>query len=129
MAKSEQQNDLSNKTDQEIQAELLSIKKKFYDRLDTQLEKDLIIEEREKLAAEKRNVNIQMEFLKQKMKKVYDDDLVIKDEFTPRERRTQDETISNEKIFYDITQNGPPITPPSQYKDEDPQIVPQRKSR
>ena len=54
MAKSEQQNDLSHKTDEEIQAELLSIKKKFYDRLDTQLEKDLIIEEREKLAAEKK---------------------------------------------------------------------------
>ena len=129
MAKSEQQNDLSNKTDQEIQAELLSIKKKFYDRLDTQLEKDLIIEEREKLAAEKRNVNVQMEFLKQKIKKVYDDDLVIKDEFTPRERHTHDESVPNEKIFYDITQNGPPITPPSQHKEEEPQIVPQRKSR
>ena len=128
MANSEQQNDLSHKTDEEIQAELLSIKKKFYDRLDTQLEKDLIIEEREKLAAEKRNVSIQMEFLKQKMKKVYDDDLVIKDEFTPRERPAQDE--KKEKIFYDITQNGPPVTPPIQYNENnDQQIVPQRKSR
>ena len=67
-------NDFSQKSDQEIQDELENIKKRLYDKIDTQLEKDLILEEREKLAAEKRNLDIQMRFLKQKMKTVYEDE-------------------------------------------------------
>ena len=73
MTSNDQNNVLASKTDEEIQEELLSIKQKFYNRMDTQLEKDLILEEREKLAMEKRNLDIQKEFLKQKMKKVYGD--------------------------------------------------------
>ena len=50
---------LQDKTDDEIQAEILSIKKKFYDRMDLQVEKDLILEERERLDEEKRKLDIQ----------------------------------------------------------------------
>ena len=64
MTSNDQNNVLATKTDEEIQEELLSIKQKFYNRMDTQLEKDLILEEREKLAMEKRNLDIQKEFLK-----------------------------------------------------------------
>ena len=83
MATSDQGQGLANKTDEEIQAELEAVKRKFYDRMDTQLEKDLILEEREKLALEKRNLDIQMEFLKQKMKKVYQDELDIREYLEP----------------------------------------------
>ena len=117
MTSNDQNNVLASKTDEEIQEELLSIKQKFYNRMDTQLEKDLILEEREKLAMEKRNLDIQKEFLKQKMKKVYGDQHDIEEEVK----------IPPEKLFYDITKNGPPITPPVQEQDDE--VVPQRKSR
>ena len=118
MTSNDQNNVLASKTDEEIQEELLSIKQKFYNRMDTQLEKDLILEEREKLAMEKRNLDIQKEFLKQKMKKVYGDQHDIEEEKVK---------IPPEKLFYDITKNGPPITPPVQEQDDE--VVPQRKSR
>ena len=131
MANSDQEGEgLANKTDEEIQAELEAVKKKFYDRMDTQLEKDLIIEEREKLALERRNLDIQMEFLKQKMKKVYQDELDIREYLEPEVNNSGKKTDSgqNEKLFLDITKNGPPVTPPKT-QENDPNIVAPRKSR
>ena len=49
-------NTLENKTDDEIQAEIVAIKKKFYDRMNVQVEKDLILEERERLDEEKKKL-------------------------------------------------------------------------
>ena len=131
MANSDQEGQgLANKTDEEIQAELEAVKKKFYDRMDTQLEKDLIIEEREKLALERRNLDIQMEFLKQKMKKVYQDELDIREYLEPEVNNSgkRNDPGQNEKLFLDITKNGPPVTPPKT-QENDPNIVAPRKSR
>ena len=116
---------LSSKTDEEIQAELSSIKKKYYDQMDTQLEKDLIIEEREKLAVQRRQLDNQIQFLKQKINKVYNDDLMIK-EYFPKEEVKEAE-IPPEENFYDITKNYPLSPAPAT-----PQVitkVPQRKNR
>ena len=105
--------DLSQKTDEEIQEELGNIKKRLYDRLDTQLEKDLIIEEREKLAVEKRNLDVQMRFLKQKMKNVYEDELIKRENQTKLQQDTNDFTDqAGENVFYDLTRNGP-VSPPT----------------
>lgn len=134
MATSDQEGrGLANKTDEEIQAELEAVKRKFYDRMDTQLEKDLILEEREKLALEKRNLDIQMEFLKQKMKKVYQDELDIREYLEPEVnnsgiKQRGDHPQEKEKLFFDITKNGPPVTPPKT-QENDPNIVAPRKSR
>ena len=133
MATSDQEElGLANKTDEEIQAELEAVKRKFYDRMDTQLEKDLILEEREKLALERRNLDIQMEFLKQKMKKVYQDELDIRVFLEPEVNNSRIKQKSDprekEKLFFDITKNGPPVTPPKT-QENDPNIVAPRKSR
>ena len=110
-------NDLSEKSDQEIQDELENIKKRLYDKIDTQLEKDLILEEREKLAAEKRNLDIQMRFLKQKMKTVYEDDIQRKEYNSLRSQESLETNFDpsefepSENVFYDITRNGP-VSPP-----------------
>ena len=133
MATSDQEGlGLANKTDEEIQAELEAVKAKFYDRMDTQLEKDLILEEREKLALERRNLDIQMEFLKQKMKKVYQDELDIREYLEPEVNNSRIKQKSyhreTEKLFFDITKNGPPVTPPKT-QENDPNIVAPRKSR
>ena len=133
MATSDQEElGLANKTDEEIQAELEAVKAKFYDRMDTQLEKDLILEEREKLALERRNLDIQMEFLKQKMKKVYQDELDIREYLEPEVNNSgikqKSDPREKEKLFYDITKNGPPVTPPKT-QENDPNIVAPRKSR
>ena len=117
-----------DKTDEEIQEELEAIKKKFYDKMDLQLEKDLIIEEREKLAMEKRNMEAQVKFLKEKMKRVYEDDLLIK-EYNLKSDKDYHENHGSE-IFYDVTRNGPssmPTTP--NLKEPSEPSVPQRKSR
>ena len=133
MATSDQEElGLANKTDEEIQAELEAVKAKFYDRMDTQLEKDLILEEREKLALERRNLDIQMEFLKQKMKKVYQDELDIREYLEPEVNNSgikqKSDPQEKEKLFFDITKNGPPVTPPKT-QENDPNIVAPRKSR
>ena len=133
MATSDQEElGLANKTDEEIQSELEAVKRKFYDRMDTQLEKDLILEEREKLALERRNLDIQMEFLKQKMKKVYQDELDIRVFLEPEVNNSRIKQKSDprekEKLFFDITKNGPPVTPPKT-QENDPNIVAPRKSR
>lgn len=110
-------NDFSQKSDQEIQDELENIKKRLYDKIDTQLEKDLILEEREKLAAEKRNLDIQMRFLKQKMKTVYEDDLQRKEYNSLKSQGSLETNFDPsefepaENVFYDITRNGP-VSPP-----------------
>ena len=130
MATSDQMG-LANKTDEEIQAELDAVKKKFYERMDTQLEKDLILEEREKLASEKRNLDVQIKFLKQKMKKVYQDELDIREYLEPdvnSSHQTGNDPREKEKLFFDITKNGPPVTPPKS-QETDLNIVPPRKSR
>ena len=121
-----------DKTDQEIQEELETIKKKFYDKMDLQLEKDLIIEEREKLALEKRNMEAQVKFLKEKMKRVYEDDFLIK-EYNLKSDKDYPKNQGSE-IFYDVTRNGPssmPATMPTtpSFKEQSEPSVPQRKSR
>ena len=117
--------DLQNKTDKEIQAEILSIKKKFYDRMDTQIEKDLILQERERLAEEKRKLDIQKEFLKQKMNRVYEDGYKAED----LQLKSQQATNSGEEEYYDVFKNSSTISAANISKPDQPEIVPQRRNK
>ena len=115
---------LENKTDEEIQAEILTIKKKFYDRMDTQIEKDLILQERERLAEEKRKLDIQKEFLKQKMSRVYEDGYKAED----LQLKSQEAPISEEE-YYDVFKNSSAISSAKTSKLDQPEIVPQRRNK
>ena len=115
--------DLQNKTDKEIQAEILSIKKKFYDRMDTQIEKDLILQEREKLAEEKRKLDIQKEFLRQKMNRVYEDG------YKAEEAQLKSQQAAGpEEEYFDVFRNSGSNSARSTRRDQ-PEIVPQRRNK
>ena len=118
-------NNLENKTDDEIQAEILAIKKKFYDRMDTQLEKDLILEERERLDDEKRKLDIQKEFLKQKMSRVYHVEK-IDDDFPAS--KANDKQGYEDYEYYDVFKNSSSSSARS-VRREEPEVVAQRRNK
>ena len=118
-------NNLENKTDDEIQAEILAIKKKFYDRMDTQLEKDLILEERERLDDEKRKLDIQKEFLKQKMSRVYHVEK-IDDDFPAS--KANDKQGDEDYEYYDVFKNSSSSSARS-VRREEPEVVAQRRNK
>ena len=75
--------------------------------------------------------SVQIKFLKQKMKKVYQDELDIREYLEPdvnSSHQTGNDPREKEKLFFDITKNGPPVTPPKS-QETDLNIVPPRKSR
>ena len=115
---------LENKTDEEIQAEILTIKKKFYDRMDTQIEKDLILQERENLAEEKRKLDIQKEFLRQKMSRVYEDGYEAEDLQLKSKRAASPE----DEEYYDVFKNSASSSAGTARRDQ-PEIVPQRRNK
>ena len=114
---------LENKTDEEIQAEILTIKQKFYDRMDTQIEKDLILEERERLAEEKRKLDVQKEFLRQKISRVYEDGYKAEDLQLKSQR-----AASPEEEYYDVFKNSASSSARTAKTDQ-PEIVPQRRNK
>ena len=116
---------LENKTDEEIQAEILTIKKKFYDRMDTQIEKDLILQERESLALEKRKLDIQKEFLRQKMNRVYEDGYEAED---LQLKSKQAASPEEEEEYYDVFKNSASSSAGTARRDQ-PEIVPQRRNK
>ena len=122
---------LQDKTDDEIQAEILSIKKKFYDRMDLQVEKDLILEERERLDEEKRKLDIQKEFLRQKMSRVYEDEFIKKDKELSNQKAIKPEEEFNE--YYDVFKNGRRSAVRSASErggeEEVEEVVPQRRNK
>ena len=114
---------LENKTDEEIQAEILTIKQKFYDRMDTQIEKDLILEERERLAEEKRKLDVQKEFLRQKISRVYEDGYKAEDL-----QLKSDPAAGPEEEYYDVFRNSARSSARTASRDQ-PDIVPQRRNK
>ena len=116
---------LQHKTDAEIQQEILSIKKKFYDRMDLQVEKDLILEERERLDEEKRKLDVQKEFLRQKMSRVYEDEYIKKDIELSSQKASSSEEEFNE--YYDVFKNGRRSAVRSANEREE--VVPQRRNK
>ena len=114
---------LQNKTDEEIQAEILTIKKKFYDRMDTQIEKDLILQERERLAEERRKLDIQKEFLRQKMSRVYEDGYKAEEVQLKSQR-----AASPEEEYYDVFKNSASNSARTGKRDQ-PEVVPQRRNK
>ena len=120
-------NTLENKTDDEIQAEIVAIKKKFYDRMNVQVEKDLILEERERLDEEKKKLEIQKEFLKQKMSRVYED------EYDKNDLQLKSDTKANNpedyEEYYDVFKNSSPLRSATQREEPEVEVVPQRRNK
>ena len=120
-------NTLENKTDDEIQAEIVAIKKKFYDRMNVQVEKDLILEERERLDEEKKKLEIQKEFLKQKMSRVYED------EYDKNDLQLKSDTKANnpedDEEYYDVFKNSSPLRSATQREEPEVEVVPQRRNK
>ena len=120
-------NTLENKTDDEIQAEIVAIKKKFYDRMNVQVEKDLILEERERLDEEKKKLEIQKEFLKQKMSRVYEDEYDKKD--LQLKSNTKANNHEDDEEYYDVFKNSSPLRSASQREEPEVEVVPQRRNK
>ena len=120
-------NTLENKTDDEIQAEIVAIKKKFYDRMNVQVEKDLILEERERLDEEKKKLEIQKEFLKQKMSRVYEDEYDKKD--FQLKSNTKANNPEDDEEYYDVFKNSSPLRSATQREEPEVEVVPQRRNK
>ena len=120
-------NTLENKTDDEIQAEIVAIKKKFYDRMNVQVEKDLILEERERLDEEKKKLEIQKEFLKQKMSRVYEDEYDKKD--FQLKSNTKANNHEDDEEYYDVFKNSSPLRSATQREEPEVEVVPQRRNK
>ena len=120
-------NTLENKTDDEIQAEIVAIKKKFYDRMNVQVEKDLILEERERLDEEKKKLEIQKEFLKQKMSRVYEDEYDKKD--LQLKSNTKANNPEDDEEYYDVFKNSSPLRSATQREEPEVEVVPQRRNK
>ena len=120
-------NTLENKTDDEIQAEIVAIKKKFYDRMNVQVEKDLILEERERLDEEKKKLEIQKEFLKQKMSRVYEDEYDKKD--FQLKSNTKANNPEDDEEYYDVFKNSSPLRSAIQREEPEVEVVPQRRNK
>ena len=120
-------NTLENKTDDEIQAEIVAIKKKFYDRMNVQVEKDLILEERERLDEEKKKLEIQKEFLKQKMSRVYEDEYDKKD--FQLKSNTKANNPEDDEEYYDVFKNSSPLRSATLRGEPEVEVVPQRRNK
>ena len=127
MATTTNTNNLENKTDDEIQAEIVAIKKKFYDRMNVQVEKDLILEERERLDEEKKKLEIQKEFLKQKMSRVYEDEYDKED--LQLKSNTKANNPEDDEEYYDVFKNSSPLRSASQREEPEVEVVPQRRNK
>ena len=127
MATTTTTNTLENKTDDEIQAEIAAIKKKFYDRMNVQVEKDLILEERERLDEEKKKLEIQKEFLKQKMSRVYEDEYDKKD--FQLKSNTKANNPEDDEEYYDVFKNSSPLRSAAQREEPEVEVVPQRRNK